>query len=304
MPGAGRPWGSSLERGQRIGFQGEPGAFSESAVCTFDRTAEAIPRPTFQAVIDALEAGEDDLGMLPVENSLAGAVSAAWDVLADGRVRVVGEVIVPVHLCLLGLPGAEPEAVREARSHPVALAQCQRFLRTRPGLRVVAVEDTAGAAREVARLGDAGLAAIASAEAGERYGLTCLARDIQDSSDNQTRFFVVRHDPAADPELAVRTSPMAPVRAPAQPPLKSALVAVTDDRPGALRDLLAVFADRQLDLSHIASRPGGTPWTYAFVLEIRHASPAELNDALRAASAATRSIRVLGTFPAALRSGQ
>lgn len=293
-----------MELGQRIGFQGEPGAFSESAVGAFDPGAVAVPRPTFQAVIDALAAGEDDLGMLPVENSLAGAVSAAWDALAEGPVRVVAEVIVPVRLCLLGLPGAGAAELREARSHPVALAQCRRFLQARPSLRMVAVEDTAGAAREVARLGDAGLAAIASAAAGERYGLAVLDADIQDSTDNQTRFFVVRHEPAAAPDPGERTSPAPPDPAAVRPALKSALVAVTDDRPGALRDLLSVFADRRLDLSHIASRPGGTPWTYSFVLEVRHGDAAQLSDALRAASAVTRSIRVLGTFPAAARHQQ
>jgi prephenate dehydratase len=300
----------------RIGFQGEPGAFSEGAVHAYDRTAEAVPRSTFQAVVDALVSGEAELGVLPVENSLAGGVTAAWDVLSESAVRVIGEVVIPVRLCLLGLPGAGIGGMTEARSHPVALAQCGRFLKAHPGLGPVAVYDTAGAAREVSQLGDPTLGAIASADAGERYGLECLAADIQDRSDNQTRFFVVRPLLAAESgdasELAAgRQAPLAGsptagaglVTAGSRPPLKTALLAVTDDRPGALRDLLSVFADRALDLSHITSRPGGIPWTYAFVIEVRHITRDEVSDAITAARASTRSIRVLGTFPAARGGG-
>ena len=92
---------------------------------------------------------------------------------------------------------------------------------------------------------------------------------------------------------------MAPRERPPRPPLKTALLAETDDRPGALRDLLSVFADRGLDLAHIASRPGGTPWTYAFVIEVRHRTRNDVDEALQGAAVATRRIRVLGTFPAA-----
>ena len=301
----------------RIGFQGEPGAFSEGAVHTYHRDAVAVPRSTFQDVVDALASGEDDYGVLPVENSLAGGVTSAWDVLSESPVNVVAEVVLPVRLCLLALPGATLAELREARSHPVALAQCRRFLKAIPRLRPMAVDDTAGAARAVAAAADPGVAAIASAEAGDRYGLVCLAADIQDRADNQTRFFVLRRergedldvvgDSVTEPRSAAGStagtqppwSPSSPGAGSPRPPLKTALFAVTDDRPGALRDLLAVFADRALDLSHITSRPGGTPWTYAFVIEVRHYTPAEVDDALRAARAATRSIRVLGTFPAA-----
>jgi prephenate dehydratase len=213
-----------------------------------------------------------------------------------------------VRLCLLALPGTRIADIGEARSHPVALAQCRRFLAATPGIRPVAVHDTAGAAAEVARLGDPALAAIASAEAGERYGLVSLAAGIQDRADNQTRFFVIRPVPRAEGgtggerAAAQRASPAGEPPAgepPPRPPLKTALLAVTDDRPGALRDLLSIFADRALDLSHITSRPGGTPWTYAFVIEVRHATQRDVSDALAAARACTRSIRVLGTFPAA-----
>jgi len=289
----------------RIGFQGEPGAFSETAVHAWDGSAEPIPHETFQDVVDALADGRDDLAVLPVENSLAGGVTGVWDVLSGSGLWAIGEVIVPVRLCLLALPGATIGQLREARSHPVALAQCNRFLKAYAGLRPIAVHDTAGAAREVASLGDGTLGAIASREAGDRYGLTCLAADIQDRSDNQTRFFVLRR--ATEAELAPLggRSPtrgqagQASAAAATRPPLKTALLAVTDDRPGALRNLLAVFADRGLDLSHITSRPGGTPWTYAFVIEVRHETRAEVDDALVAALDATRSITVLGTFPAA-----
>ena len=282
----------------RIAFQGEPGAFSESAALAYEAAAETVPCATFEDVAEALAAGRADCAVLPVENSLAGGVVAAWDVLAGSAVSVIAEVVVPVRLGLLAVPGAALGQLREARSHPVALAQCRLFLRSRPWLRPVAVHDTAGAAREVAHLADTGLAAIASREAGARYGLDCLVADIQDRPDNQTRFFVLEQSPSVPASFSPDSLPAAAASQP-RPPLKTALVAVTEDRPGALRDLLSAFADRGLDLAHIASRPGGSPWTYAFVIEVRHHTTAELEDALAAAGGPGRSIRVLGTFPAA-----
>lgn len=268
---------------RRVGFQGALGAFSEEAVRALVPDAEPIPYTTFEGVVSAVEGGGVDAGVLPVENTLAGVVAEAYEALVGGQVTAIGEMVIPIRHCLLGLPGASVASVREARSHPVALSQCRGFFAEHPRIRAQAVYDTAGAAEEVSAMGDASLAAIASERAGERYGLEILQRDLQDRDDNQTRFYLIVHGsgPAHDAPL-----------------LKTACVVELENRPGALHELLGVFAGRGLDLTNLASRPGVSPWTYRFILEFRHASSAEGVAAAEEASALCTSVRILGTFAA------
>jgi prephenate dehydratase len=268
---------------RRVGFQGALGAFSEEAVRALVRDADPIPHGTFEAVVRAVESGDVSAGVVPVENTLAGAVAEAYEALVAGSVTAIAEMVIPIRHCLLGIPGSSMERVREARSHPVALSQCRGFFARHPSIRAQAVYDTAGAAEEVAALGDPSLAAIASAHAGRRYGLAVLQADLQDRDDNQTRFYLIVREPEAVPESG---------------PLKTACVAELENRPGALHELLGVFAERGLDLTNVASRPGVSPWTYRFILEFRHDSLNEAADALDAARALGTTVKVLGTFPA------
>jgi prephenate dehydratase len=272
--GGGRP---------RASFQGALGAFSEEAVRLLVPTAEPVPRTTFDAVVRAVESGEDPYGVVAVENTLAGAVAEAYDALERGDVKVVAEAAIPIRHMLLGLPGTALDALREARSHPVALSQCRGFFAAHPGVRAQAVYDTAGAAQEVAESGDRTLAAIASRRAGERYGLEVLQADLQDRDDNQTRFYLIVRKPDGRPESG---------------PLKTALVAELENRPGSLHALLGVFADLGLDLSHVASRPAASPWTYRFIIEFTHATVDEASRALEVADPLCARLHVLGTFPA------
>jgi prephenate dehydratase len=184
----------------------------------------------------------------------------------------------------LGVPGATVGELREARSHPVALSQCKGFFARHPAIRAQAVYDTAGAAAEVAAAGDRTVAAIASRRAGERYGLAVLEADLQDRDDNQTRFYLVARE-AGTPD--------------AEPgPYKTACVAELEHRPGVLHKLLGVFAARGLDLSHVASRPAASPWTYRFILEFVHPTTASGGEAIAAAKPLAARLKVLGTFPA------
>jgi prephenate dehydratase len=224
-----------------------------------------------------------EAGVVPVENTLAGVVAEAYEALVAGEVTAVGEVAIPIRHCLLGIRGSTTDRIRETRSHPVALSQCRGFFAEHPQIRAQAVYDTAGAAEEVAAMGDPSLAAIASSRAGERYGLQVLQADLQDRDDNQTRFFLIVRE--AGP-------------APADVLLKTACVAELENRPGALHELLGVFSDRGLDLTNVASRPGVSPWTYRFILEFRHASAAEGSAAVQEAKRLCTGVRVLGTFSA------
>lgn len=269
---------------QRVGFQGELGAFSEEAVRALVPGADPIPHPSFEAVLRSVERREVDAGAVPVENTLAGTVAAAYDALASGAVSVVAEVAIPIRLYLLGTAEASVGGLREARSHPVALAQCRGFFEAHTDVLPQAVYDTAGAAKAVATSGDPAVAAIASRGAGKRYDLKVLAENLQDRDDNQTRFFLV----VPDTERVSTGGEL----------LKSACIVEVENRPGILHSLLGVFADRGLDLTHIASRPGGSPWTYRFIVELTHPRSEDAHEAFEAARAMGAQLRVLGTFPA------
>ncbi|MGH7480893.1 MAG: prephenate dehydratase [Longimicrobiales bacterium] len=274
------------EQPARVAFQGELGAFSEEAIHRlFPDGASPLPCRGFRDVGDAVIGGEAGYGLLPVENSLAGGVGEACDVLADLQLEVVAEVVQPIRHFMLGPAGAMLGNVRRVLSHPVALAQCRGFFATHPDIEAVAFYDTAGAAREVATLGAAAVAAIAPRAAAERYGLTILAENLQDRDDNQTRFLLVRREgQSGEPWPGAAR--------------KTALIAETADRPGALYDLLGGFAARGVNLTRLESRPGPEPWTYRFFIELDgDATSADLSAALEEAAARTRSLRVLGSFP-------
>lgn len=174
-----------------IAYQGEPGAFSEAAIAAWGRATAVLPCASFGDVVAAVESGRADGGLLPVANSIAGAVVESVRAIEGSALAVVGETSLPIHLELLAVEGASLETVRTVESHPVALRQCAGFLRAHPRLEAVESHDTAGAAREVAASGDPRRAAVASARAGALYGLVTLASAIEDQSGNVTRFAIV-----------------------------------------------------------------------------------------------------------------
>lgn len=267
----------------RVAFAGERGAFSEEAGRALWRDAELVSVRTVLDVTRAVETGSADSGVLPVENTVAGGVVAAYDALADSHgLFAVAEVILDVHQCLVGIRGARLEDVRTVVSHPVALAQCARFLRSLRDIREVAAADTASAARDVADGGDPRRAAIASQHAARLYGLTVLADRIEDRADNKTRFLGVARDPATVPEGA---------------PARTSLVFTTPNEPGALLRVLQPIAEQGLNLSKLESRPTGEPWAYRFFADVDHpAADARLPKLLDVVRRVTRTCRVLGTY--------
>jgi prephenate dehydratase len=267
----------------RVAFQGELGAFSEQAVLQlWPSRAEPVPMRDFIDVARAVETGEVELGLLPIENTLAGSVIGSYDALfACGTLHAVAETVVAIHHCVLALAGATLESLRTVSSHPVALAQCERFLRAHPHLTAHATYDTAGAAREVAAQGDPTAAAIAGRPAAERYALEIIAANVEDRPDNQTRFLAIARSPVA---LAAGT------------PARSVIVLTTDNVPGALLRVLEPIAAHGMNLSKLESRPTGEPWTYRFFLELEHAAGDEVVPrTFEAVRRVSRSFRVLGT---------
>ena len=181
----------------KIAYQGEPGAFSEAAGRRLVPEAELLPCKSFEDVFASVRDGRADYGIVPIENSIGGSIHRNYDLLVTHELPIQAEIELPVVHQLLALPGTTIERLRRVYSHPQALAQCERFLRTLKGIEIIATYDTAGSAKMVAdeRLEDA--AAIASARAGEVFGLTALASSIQDFDDNITRFLVDRRRAAS-----------------------------------------------------------------------------------------------------------
>jgi len=265
-----------------VAYQGEPGAYSEEAAHRLFPGASLLPLRTLHQVFDRVSAGDVRAGVVPLENSQAGSINETYDLLARGEVHIVGEAVTRVDHALLALPGIPLEYVKRVASHPAALAQCQEFLATlNEEVEIVPVYDTAGAAKRIAEEKRAGEAAVASERAAEVYGLAVLAAKIQDTPENFTRFAAV----AVDPE-------------PLGPPDKTSLVLITDHRPGALFHALRPFAERDVNLVKLESRPSGSgPWKYRFYLDVEAgahdpAFRAALED-LRTEAAA---VQVLGSY--------
>lgn len=270
----------------KVGYQGEPGAYSDEAVSALFPGAEAVGFATFRLTFDALSMGAVDAAVLPVENSSAGVVQEVSDLLWElPGLRIVREHVQPVRHCLLGWPGP----VQRALSHPQALAQCGRYLHDRQ-IRSVAFHDTAGAARAVAEQRQPGTAAIASKAAAARYGLYVLAEEIQDDTENRTRFVVVEKGAPARPREASSG-------------WKSSIAFVTAHRPGSLAHALDCFARRGVNLTRLDSRPMlGRPFEYRFYLDFsingEESSPQAAEAALSDLEEASADIKLFGTYPA------
>ncbi len=175
----------------RVAFQGAPGAFSElAAVQSFPR-AQFVPCRDFKLAAAALFEQTADYAVLPVENTIVGTIAETRLIVADERLRVISDLWIPIHHALLAVPGAALDAVRSVLSLPVALALCSIFCSNHPALKSVVWYDTAGAAQHVAHTADQSLAAIASALAADRYGLSILADHLEDRPDNRTRFAIL-----------------------------------------------------------------------------------------------------------------
>ncbi|MGH7720440.1 MAG: prephenate dehydratase [Gemmatimonadaceae bacterium] len=269
----------------RIAFQGELGAFSEEGIRQLWTSATPVPKRTVVDVTRAVACGDVDFGLLPIENTLAGAVRESYDALAaSDELHVVAETVVAVHHCLLALPGASLDQITTVESHPVALAQCAIFLERHPHLTAVPAFDTAGAARDIAQRGDRRAAAIAS-RAATRYSLQVLAADIEDRPDNQTRFLAIARTPATlEPGVPARTR----------------FVLTVENLPGALYRVLTPLSEHDINLASLESRPTGEPWTHRFFFEVQHqAGDERITAACERVRPLTRSFRVLGSYPAA-----
>lgn len=265
-----------------IAIQGEKGSFShQAAVAMMGEQVRLRPQPTFEALFQAVERGEAERGLLPIENSLAGSIHENYDRLSAAALHIVGETELRVRHCLLGRPGASLGTIRRVASHPVALAQCRAFFASRPHLEPVPAYDTAGSVRDLLRAdGMATQAAIASRLAAEIYGAQVLMEGIEDDPQNYTRFLLLARAPEE-----VRGAG------------KTSLAFTMPNVPGALHRALGAFAARGVDLARIESRPlRGRPWEYSFYLDAVGDPRGALGDAVRELAGLASGLRVLGTY--------
>jgi prephenate dehydratase len=267
-----------------VAFQGEHGAYSEQAVRQhFGAAVRTLPCHGFIDIFHALQDGRVTYGMLPVENSLAGTVVPAYDLLVDHDLHVQAEVVLRVRHCLLAPPGTLLGDVQRVISHYQALGQCEQTLR-RMGLEAVDYYDTAGAARDLAANPQPGTAAIASELAAQTYGLDILVRSLEDQDFNYTRFFVLGYAP--------------PLR---RDPSKTSVILTTRHTPGALYEVMGELARRGLNLTKIESRPRrNRPWHYLFYVDFEgHADDPIVQQALLGILNRASFLKVLGSYPAA-----
>ena len=269
----------------RVAYLGPPGTFSEEALSRCDLASGAVKQdyPSIPDVFDAMSRGEADVALVPIENSLEGAVGATLDLLFQrAGLKIRREVLLPVRQNLLARPGLALADVKRVISIPIALAQCQAFLRAKlPGVAFEHTPSTAEAARRAADLADA--AAVGSRAAAERYGLAVLAESIQDADDNVTRFVLLAREDER-PTGRDRTS-----------------IAFTldRDRPGGLFDVLGELAKQQINLSKIESRPSRqTLGHYVFFIDFEghRAEPAGAQ-ALAGVLERVHALHLLGSYP-------
>ena len=279
--------GASVEK--PVAFQGEHGAYSEEACFQhFGDGVTTMPCASFEDLFAAVESGEAAYGVLPMENSQAGSINKAYDLLMDFDLRVHGETILRVQHSLLALPrGPDDPPAQRVRSHPQALAQCERYISAN-GLVIEAGSDTAGSAKEIAASGDLAVAAICSKFAAARYGLEVLALGIEDYKFNFTRFFIIAK---GDAEAAAHRP-------------KTTVIFAVSDKPGALCAALEEFSKRSVNLVKLESRPRRRTampgFNYIFYLDFEgHHTDEPCRDAIVGLLSSCAFVKLLGSYDAA-----
>jgi len=262
-----------------IGFQGEHGAYSEAACRAFEPACIPIPYGDFSDVFDEVMTGQLDLGMVPVENSLEGPVTQVSDLLARTDLRIAGGITMPIHHCLLALPGARPEGLKVVYSHPQALAQCRGFI-ARCGLEARGFYDTAGAARMLREQGRETSCVIADRSCAELYHLDIIRENIEDHGSNATRFVVLSKE-----EIEGEGN-------------RCSVTFSLRHKAGALYSILKIFSDAEINLARIESRPLRTdPGSYTFFLDFDGSGRDEkVKAVLEALCAAATGFRFLGCY--------
>jgi len=267
-----------------VAFQGERGAFSEdAAIKLFGEEIDFLSCVSLRDVFRVVSEGRVEVGVVPVENSQAGSINDTYDLLLSCSLNIVAEVILRVSHCLMALPGEKVDDIATIYSHPQALAQCEEFL-NKLKVEIIPSYDTAGSAKMIKERGLKNCAAIASRKAASIYGLEILAPEIETNINNYTKFFAISKQEA---KRAQRN--------------KTSLVFAVKHVPGALHSNLGVFANRNINLTKLESRPSKSkPWEYVFYADFEgHLADEAPKEALKELRSGATFVKILGSYPQA-----
>lgn len=274
-------------QGAKVAYSGVPGAYAHEALRKWfaGHVVEEVQCPDFAAVFRAVLQGYADYGVVPVENSTTGSIAQVYDLLIDYPTPIVGEVILPIHHCLLGLPGTTLADIQDVYSHEQGIEQCQPFLEQHPQWERHPYHNTALSAQYIQQCGDKTKAAIAGRHAGETYGLVVLAADIQAAKSNSTRFFVVAKQGAG-----------------LNGGNKVTFSFTLAHQSGSLYHALGLFAQKGWNLTRIESRPiPGQNFEYRFFADVEGSlTPQEIQNVLSDLGIYARSCRLLGLYKKAV----
>ena len=272
----------------KVAIQGELGSFSHEAAGQVLPRATVVPCARSAEVFDSVEGGRVNAAVIPIENSLAGAVAEHFDLLLARQVFIHGEFYLRIRHNLIAPPGVTLRAVRRVFSHPVALDQCRDFFQSHPQVEALPFYDTAGSLRHVVAEKMEDAAAIAPRQAAGQYGGRILLAGIEDNQQNFTRFLLI--------DKSRRSSRGAN---------KTSIAFALKNVPGVLFKALSVFALRDINLSRIESRPlRGHPWEYVFFVDLLCGDDQPARNALRHLAEIAEMVKVLGVYPAAKTMGR
>ena len=269
----------------RISFQGEPGANSDTASRNVYPDMEPLPCPTFEDALNAVNIGKADLAMIPIENTLAGRVADIHYLLPESKLHIVGEYFLPIHFQLMVLPGVKREEIISVHSHIHALGQCRKYIR-KNGWKGVVAGDTAGAAKLVSELKDRTMAALAPKLAAELYGLDILERNVEDTDSNVTRFVVL----TKGKDWVERPSPDAG--------MMTTFIFRVRNVPAALYKAMGGFATNGVNMTKLESYQLGAFTATLFYADIEgHPDDPGVKNALEELRFFSKEVRILGVYP-------
>ncbi|TIR36257.1 MAG: prephenate dehydratase [Mesorhizobium sp.] len=274
------------EKTNRIAFQGEPGANSDTACRNMFPDMEPLPCPTFEDAFNAVETGKADLAMIPIENTIAGRVADIHHLLPESKLHIVGEYFLPIHFQLMVLPGVRRDEIRTVHSHIHALGQCRTYIR-KNGWKPVVAGDTAGAAKLIAELKDRTMAALAPALAATLYGLDIIEENVEDTDSNVTRFVVLTRNR----QWAQRPS--------AEARMMTTFIFRVRNVPAALYKAMGGFATNGINMTKLESYQLGAFTATLFYADIEgHPDDPLVKLALDELAFFSREMRILGVYPA------
>lgn len=267
---------------QRAAFLGEVGTFSHKA-CTqyFGAKVEAVSTPSFRGIFESVKKGEVDFGVVPLENSLTGSIHENYDLLLEFDLKIVGEIALRIIHHLIGHQDTGIDMIKRVLTQPIIFQQCRQFLERHADWELVPVKDTASAVKEISKTGNRGDVAVASKEAAKIYGMTVIEEGIETNPRNYTRFVIISADQLDK-----------------GPRRKSSLIFSTGNRPGALYEVLKIYAENGINLVKLESRPiHGKPWEYMFYVDIEADTESEgFKPVLNSLKDKTDYLKILGSY--------